>query len=46
MFGNARIQAREKGYDEINYYGWADDIVILVNSHPSKEWIVNRDKPG
>lgn len=42
MFEKARLQTQEKGYDEINYHGWADDIVILVNPHPSKEWIVNR----
>lgn len=44
MFERARIQTQEKGYDEINYHRWADDIVILVNPHPSKEWIVNRAK--
>jgi len=44
MFENARIQTQEKGYDEINYHRWADDIVILINPHPSKEWIVKRAK--
>jgi RNA-directed DNA polymerase len=44
MFENARIQTQEKGYDEINYHRWADDIVILVNPHLSKEWIVKRSK--
>lgn len=42
MFEKARLQTQEKGYDEINYHRWADDIVILVNPHPSKEWIINR----
>ena len=31
MFEKARVQTPEKGYDEINYHRWADDIVILVN---------------
>ena len=44
MFEKARTQTQEKGYDEINYHRWADDIVILVNPHPTKEWIVNRAK--
>ena len=44
MFEKARTQTQEKGYDEINYHRWADDIVILVNPHASKEWIVNRAK--
>jgi len=42
MFEKARLKTQEKGYDEINYHRWADDIVILVNPHSSKEWIVNR----
>ena len=42
MFEGARRQTQEKGYDEINYHRWADDIVILVNPHHSKEWIVRR----
>lgn len=44
MFERARLQTQEKGYDEINYHRWADDIVILINPHPSKEWIVERAK--
>ena len=44
MFEKARIQTQEKGYDEINYHRWADDIVILVNPHPTEEWIISRAK--
>jgi hypothetical protein len=44
MFENTRIQTQGKGYDEINYHRWADDIVIIINPHPSKEWLVNRAK--
>lgn len=44
MFEKARIQTQENGYDEINYHRWADDIVILINSHQSKEWIVAKAK--
>lgn len=44
MFEKARVQTQEKGYDEINYHRWADDIVILVNPDPSKEWLVTRAK--
>jgi len=44
MFEKARVQTQEKGYDELHYHRWADDIVILINPHPSKEWIVERAK--
>lgn len=44
MFENARIQTQGKGYDEINYHRWADDIVIIINPHPSKEWLGNHAK--
>lgn len=42
MFEKARVKTQEKGFDEISYHRWADDIVILVNSHPSKEGLVTR----
>lgn len=44
MFEKARLQTQEKGYDEIHYHRWADDIVILINPHPTKEWIIKRAK--
>lgn len=40
IFEKARCQTIEKGYDEINYHRWADDIVIMVNAHPSKRWML------
>lgn len=42
MFEKAVKETENKGYQQIEYCRYADDIVILVNGHPALEWLVDK----
>jgi RNA-directed DNA polymerase len=42
MFEKAIIQTERKGYQQLDYCRFADDIVIVVNGHPALEWLVKK----
>lgn len=42
MFAKAVKKTENKGYQQIEYCRFADDMVILVNSHPALTWLVDK----
>lgn len=42
MFEKAIRETEYKGYQQIDYCRFADDMVILVNGHPSLQWLVKK----
>jgi group II intron reverse transcriptase/maturase len=42
MFERAVRETMHKGYQQLDYVRFADDIVILVNGHPALSWLVRK----
>ena len=42
MFEKAIIETERRGYQQIDYYRFADDMVIMVNGHPLLDWLVKK----
>ena len=42
MFERAIRETEYKGYQQIDYCRFADDMVILVNGHPALDWLVKK----
>jgi len=42
MFAKAVKETENKGYQQIEYCRFADDMVILVNGHPALAWLVKK----
>jgi RNA-directed DNA polymerase len=42
MFDKAARETANKGYQQIEYCRFADDMVILVNGHPALDWLVKK----
>ena len=42
MFKNAIRDTKWKGYEQLAYCRYADDIVVTVNGHESLKWLVNK----
>jgi group II intron reverse transcriptase/maturase len=42
MFERAIKETEWKGYQQIDYYRFADDMVILVNGHEALSWLVSK----
>lgn len=44
MFVKAITETKNKGYQQIEYCRFADDMVILINGHPALSWLVEKAK--
>ena len=42
MFERAARETVNKGFQQIDYVRFADDIIIMVNGHPSVDWLVSK----
>jgi group II intron reverse transcriptase/maturase len=42
MFANAISDTKHKGYEQLAYCRFADDIVITVNGHKALKWLVSK----